>query len=225
MQISILWCQTTYKKVSIDSQKKTIRHQNRIISDFFKVHITKFTKDKKIMKAEIIGNYINKKRLDNGLTYEAVANISNIPESTVKNVCTGKTDNPSMATIIPIMDAVGGSYDEMLHPGKTKDEVKESSVTALKEIYEFQIASMKETSEAHIQNIRAHYEQHHQDLVENFEKRLSDKKEINESLKEQIKDLKKANFIKNIIMGIFVCGVIALFVLELMHPEHGWLRY
>jgi superoxide dismutase len=95
---------------------------------------------------------------------------------------------------------------------------------------------MKETSEIHINNIRTHYEQHHQDLVDNFEKRLSDKRELIESYKEQIKvlsegenkqinDLKKANLIKNIIISIFVCGVIALFVMELLHPEHGWLRY
>jgi len=113
---------------------------------------------------------------------------------------------------------MGGSIDEMYNPDKSKDEIKETSVLAMKDIYEFQLASLKETSEAHIQNIRAHYEQHHEDLKENYEKRLHDKREL-------IDTLKTANATKNVIIFILAGIFIALFILEIMHPEHGWLRY
>ena len=81
------------------------------------------------MSTETLANYLNEKRVQAGLTYEAVAALSNRPESTVKNLCTGKTEDPRLETVIPVMKAVGGSFDEMLHPEKSKDEIKEASVS------------------------------------------------------------------------------------------------
>ena len=170
------------------------------------------------MPTETLAKYLNTKRLQEGLTYEAVAQKCNIPESTIKNLCTGKTKSPGLETIIPIIEAIGGSFDEMLHPEQTKDEVKETSIIALKDIYEFQIATLKEKHKEEIQSIRTHYEQHHQDLVDNFEKRLADKREI-------IEMQKKENLSAKIVA--WVCGAIlvTLLIAEVMNPNLGWLRY
>ena len=163
------------------------------------------------MKAELIAKYLNAKRIENNLTYSAIAEICKVSESTVKGLCLGKTDNPSMATIGPIMDAVGGSFDEMFHPEKTKDEVKEASVLALKDVYEFQIASMKETHEEHIKNIREHYERHIHELKEQYEKHINtimiDKKWFR-------------------LASVFSVGaLVALFLfIEFLSPGHGWLK-
>ena len=177
------------------------------------------------MNAELIGKYINTKRIENNLTYSAIAEICNVSESTVKGLCLGKTENPSMATIGPIMDAVGGSFDEMFHPEKTKDEVKEASVLALKDVYEFQLASLKETNETNVNNIRSHYERQIADtkennnkIIEQYEKRLANQD-------EQIKRLEKSNLHKTIVIGFLVAIFITLFIMEILHPEHGWLRY
>lgn len=188
------------------------------------------------MPAELIAQYIDKKRIDLGLSYDALASTSNSAESTVKNLCKAKVNNPGIDTVIPVMEAVGGSWDEMLHPEKSKDEIKEAAVFAQKELYEYQLSSMKETNEVHIANIRAHYEQHHKDLVDNFEKRLADKRELNEALRDQIakqetaynrriKELVKGTVVRNWIITVFVIGVIALLVLEFIHPAHGWIRW
>lgn len=177
------------------------------------------------MDARLVAGYLSNLKAKTGLTYEAIAEKSDRSESSVKNICLGKADDPRIDTIAPIVYALGGSIDEMLNPGKNKDEIKEVSVSSLKDFYEFQIASMKETNEAHILNIRSHYEQHHEDLKENFERRLSDKRELNDSQKEQIKELKRANLIKNLIITFFATIFVVLFILEIMHPEHGWLRY
>ena len=177
------------------------------------------------MDAKIVANYIAALKTKTGLTYEAIAEKCGRSESTVKNLCNGKSEDPRLDTVAPIVYALGGSIDEMLNPDKSKDEIKEVGVSSLKDFYEFQIDAMKETNEAHISNIRAHYEQHHEDLKENYERRLADKRELNDSQKEQIKDLKRANFIKNLIIAFFATIFVALFILEIMHPEHGWLRY
>lgn len=170
------------------------------------------------MPEQLIANYINKKRIDAGLTYEAIAIESNIPESTVKNLCTGKTKNPGIETVMPIMEAVGGSYDEMLYPNKSKDEVKETSMLAMKDIYENQLNAIKESHEREVSNIRSHYEQHHKDLVDNFEKRLADKREIIELQKREHKASK-------IIAWVLGAILIALLIAEVMNPNLGWFRY
>ena len=176
------------------------------------------------MPLEKLSSYLNEKRVQNGLTYEAVANISNIPEPTIKNLCTGKTKNPGIETIIPIMTAVGGSFDEMIN-GKNNDEVKETSIIALKDVYEYQLAALKETNEEHIHNIRSHYEQHHEDLKENYEKRLSDKRELIESYKEQIQNLKKEGKFTKIALCVCVVVFIGVLIAEVMHPSLGWVRF
>ena len=177
------------------------------------------------MDAKLVANYISGLKIKTGLTYEAIAEKSSRSESTVKNLCNGKSEDPRLDTVAPIVYALGGSIDEMLNPGKNKDEMKEVSVSSLKEFYEFQIAAMKETNEEHIANIRSHYEQHHEDLKDNFERRLADKRELNETQSELIKDLKRATFIRNMIIAFFAAIFVVLFIMEIMHPEHGWLRY
>lgn len=177
------------------------------------------------MPTETLANYLNEKRLQAGLTYEALATMSNRPESTVKNLCLGKTEDPRLETIIPVIKAVGGSFDEMLFPEKTKDEMKETSVLALKDIYEFQLSKARETNEEHIHNIRSHYEQHHEDLKENFERRLADKRELIESYKEQVKILKKEYLISKIALCACVVLFIGFLIAELMNPNLGWFRY
>ena len=177
------------------------------------------------MSTELISQYLNAKRLQKDLTYEAVAAKSNIPEATVKNLCTGKTKNPGIETILPVMDAVGGSFDEMLHPDKSKDDMEGTSVLALKDMYEHQISVIKETNEEHIHNIRTHYEQHHQDLVENFEMRLADKRELIESYKEHIKALERDCRISKIAIWICVIVFIAVLIAEVMNPSLGWFRF
>ena len=177
------------------------------------------------MSTETLANYLNVKRVQAGLTFEAVASISNRPESTVKNLCTGKTEDPRLETVIPIMKAVGGSFDEMLFPEMTKDEVKEVSVLALKDIYEYQLTETKKTNEQHIHNIRLHYEQHHEDLKENFERRLADKRELIESYKEHIKSLEKDCRSHKIAFWICIVVFVGILVLEIMNPSLGWIKF
>ena len=170
------------------------------------------------MTEQLIANYINKKRIEAGLTYGDIAELKKMSESTVKNLCTNKTDNPGIKTIMPVMDAVGGSFDEMLFPDKTKDEVKETSILAMKDIYENQLNALKESYDEQIHNVRTHYEQHHQDLVENFEKRLADKREI-------IEMQKKENIASKTVAWVFGSILVLLLIVEVMNPTLGWIRY
>lgn len=176
-----------------------------------------------LLNEGLLAQYLTKKKVENHLTVEAIVATSSIPESTVKNLLSGKTKDPQLSTIIPVMRAVSGSFDEMLN--YTKGEAKDNSVLALKDIYEYQLSVLKETNEEHIHNIRAHYEQHHEDLKENFEKRLSDKREIIDSCNQHIATLEKECRSSKIAFWICVAVFIAVLIAEVMHPSLGWVRF
>lgn len=170
------------------------------------------------MQAEKLAKYLTELKTKTGLSYEAISELSNRPESTVKNLCTGKTDNPGVDTVAPVIYALGGSLDEMYNPEKSKDEVKETAVISLKDGYEYQLQLMKETYDEQLNNIRAHYEQHRSDMKESYEKRLSDKREI-------IDIQKKDRVQGKIVTWILAAILIGLLIAEVMNPNLGWFRY
>lgn len=193
------------------------------------------------MPAELIANYINTKKDELGLTNKGIsdATLNLVPESTVKNLCTKKTDNPGIITLMRIMDAVGGSFDEMLHPEKNKDEVKETSILAIKDLYLAQREETQANNEAHIANIRAHYEQHiseknasFEKIETHYEKRLADKREVIAELEKHLATVnahlltvenEKKWFRRGFVISIIVFA--ALCIAELANPNLGWFRF
>ena len=169
------------------------------------------------MDARLVAKYLTALKEKSGLTYEAIAEKSGRSESTVKNLCSGKTEDPRLDTVAPVIFAVGGSIDEM-YTGKSKDAVKEISISSIKEIYEQQLLETAKMSETHINNIREHYQQHREDFKESMEKRLADKQEIIKEKDNQIKFLK---IVACIGFGILIC----LLILEVANPSLGWLRF
>ena len=170
------------------------------------------------MNAEIIAKYLTTLKNKTDLSYDAIGKLCDKSEATVKNLCLGKTDNPGIDTVAPIIYALGGSIDEMYNPDKSKDEIKETSVLAMKDIYESQLNAIKESYDEQVSNVRNHYEQHHQDLVDKFEKRLADKREIIEIQKRELRFSK-------VVSWAFGAILVALLIFEVMNPSLGWIRF
>lgn len=177
------------------------------------------------MDAKLVAKYLTALKEKSGLTIEIIAEKSQRSESTIKNLCSGKTEDPRLDTVAPVVYAMGGSIDEMYNPNKSKDEVKAISIASIKEIYEQQLSELTKMNEAHINNIRTHYEQHRQDYKDNVEKRFADKREIIEQQEEHIKTLKKENITMKIFAVICLAILISLLIAEVMNPNLGWLRY
>ena len=144
--------------------------------------------------------------------------------STLKNLLSGKTEDPRLATIAPYIYAAGGSIDEMF-TGCSKDAVKEISINSIKEIYEHQLEEMAKINEKHIDNIRSHYEQHRQDVKENYEGRLAGKREIIEQQEKHIQSLQKEVRSTKIFSLICVAVLVVLLIAEVMNPNLGWVRW
>lgn len=178
---------------------------------------------------------LNQLRKDKELTFADMEKLTNISESTIKNILLGRTRNPGMESLRPICKVLGIPVEIAYEHGdieyiKSKIEkqgIKEENVPvlALKEIYEHQIVTINKTNEEHINNIRSHYEQHHEDLKENFEKRLADKREIIDSQNEHIKTLKRNLRISIISLAACIIVFIALLIAEVMNPNLGWIQF
>lgn len=165
---------------------------------------------------KFIAKYLTTIIKETGNTYESVSQKCNIAESTVKNICSGKTENPGIITVARMTYAVNGSLDEMC--GKTKEDIDEKTKNLIKEMSEFQFAEYRKTEEAHICNMRTHYEQHRDDTITNFERLLAEKD-------CQTKFFKKLAFVCFIIACVGFSILIGLLILEVMNPDLGWIKF
>jgi hypothetical protein len=165
------------------------------------------------MNGKILAQYLSALMEKDGLTDKIVAERCNASPETVKNLRTGKTDNPGIFTASPIIYAANGSVDAML--GRlTKNDSGETFANAVKELSEYQL----KINETHINNIRAHYERqteatekHHTEIV-----KLKD---------EHTKLLRKVLVIVSFIAGVTTLVLVCLLILEVMNPDLGWLRF
>ena len=154
----------------------------------------------------MIPTYLNTLKTQGNFTIETISNLSGIPESTVKNIFSGKTEDPRFETVSAIVKAMGGSLDAIYSVAK-KDDVEANAVIAIKESYDQRIQELKE-----------YYEQRINDTKEHYEQRLSDTKDHIATIM-----LDKRWF--RIATCICAFALVMLFVVEILTPNMGWFRY
>lgn len=178
-----------------------------------------------VLDMQIVTNYLFKLKEKTGLSFEVIAEKSRQSTSNVKKIFAGNIENPGIKTIAELVYVLGGSMDELLNPTKTKDDLKEFSVAALKEMYEFQAAERNKANEKHIDEMRAHYAQHREDVTENYERLLSNKRELIDSYKEHLMSVQKENKWLKFACACMFVAFAGLCVAELMNPNIGWIRF
>ena len=154
----------------------------------------------------MLTNYLNTLKTQGNFTFEAIANLSGVPEGTIKNIFQGKTEDPRFETVSAIVKAMGGSLDAIYSLSK-KEDIEANAVIAIKETYEQRIKELKE-----------YYEQRLTDTKEQYEHRLSDKRDHIATIM-----LDKRWF--RIATCICAFALVTLFVVELVTPGMGWVRY
>ena len=124
---------------------------------------------------------------------EDMANISGIPVSTIRNICSGKTPDARFGTVAKIVLSLGGDLNELIGYEKKK-EIEVNSTVSLKETYEMRIADiiksyesriedLKNLCELRISDVQNSCEKRIADMKHNFEERLEDQKQLLLSLK------------------------------------------
>lgn len=150
--------------------------------------------------------YLNTLKTKGNFTYEAISNLSGIPEATVRNIFSGKTEDPRFETISALVNSMGGSLDAVYTATK-KEDVEANAVITIKETYEQRIADMKEHYEHRLNEKDKHYER----LLLEAEKHI-----------ETIK-LDKRWFRIGFVVSIFIFAMLC--IAELLNPNLGWFRY
>ena len=118
-----------------------------------------------------------------GFSFEDMANVSGVPQQTVRNICSGKTSkNAGFSTVTSLILSMGGNLNELVDYEKKK-EIEVNSTVSLKETYEMRIADIIKSYEARIEDIKSLCELRISDMKQNYEERLEDQKQLLLSLK------------------------------------------
>lgn len=113
---------------------------------------------------------------------EDMANVSGIPISTVRNICSGKTPDARFGTVAKLVISLGGDLNELIGYEKKK-EIEVNSTVSLKETYEMRIADLINSYEARIEDLKSLCELRISDMKQNYEERLEEQKQLLLSLK------------------------------------------
>lgn len=120
-------------------------------------------------------------------TFEDMANMSGIPLSTIRNICSGKTPDARFGTIAKLVISLGGDLNELVGYEKKK-EIEVNSTVSLKETYEMRIADLIKSYETRIEDIKALCETRIADVKKCCETRLADMKQ---NYEERLNDHKE----------------------------------
>lgn len=120
-------------------------------------------------------------------TFEDIANVSGIPQQTVRNICTGKTPDARFSTLAKIVISLGGDLNELIGYDKKK-EIEVNSTVSMKETYEMRIADITAAYDLRIADIKDMCEIRIADIIRCCETRLSDMKNFYEARLRETKD-------------------------------------
>lgn len=125
-------------------------------------------------------------------TFEDMANVSGIPLSTVRNICSGKTPDARFGTIAKLVISMGGDLNELIGYERKK-EIEVNSTVSLKETYEMRISDIinsyetritdiKNLCETRIADVKCCCETRIADMKNNYEERIAVYKEVLQKL-------------------------------------------
>jgi DNA-binding Xre family transcriptional regulator len=123
-------------------------------------------------------------------TLEDIANVSGIPLSTIRNICSGKTPDARFGTIAKIVISLGGELNELIGYEKKK-EIEVNSTVSLKETYEMRIADIISSYETRIEDVKALCEERIEDVKKCCENRIADMKQNYEERLDAYREILK----------------------------------
>ena len=147
-------------------------------------------------------NYLSKLqdlKDEKGLTYADIAELSGIPEQTVKRIFSGATPDPRFETIAKLTIALGGSLD-VLSGLRNPDDPKIASPVR---------TALSSSAE----------------LIAEKDIRLKEKREIIDSLREELRRERRVRSIILIVVAAFVAAVMFMLIFDMMNGHVGYIRY
>lgn len=91
----------------------------------------------------MVRDYLNALKNKGNFTATEIANLSGIPEATIRKILSGETADPRFDTVAKLVSAMGGSMDEVLE-NKVEKDIEMNALLVLKETYEERIKDIKD---------------------------------------------------------------------------------
>ena len=91
----------------------------------------------------MVAQYLKALKSKGKFTSAELAQMSGIPETTIRKILSGETADPRFDTVAKLVLAMGGSLNDLVEKVEEKD-MKESPVIAIKEVYEAQIKDLQD---------------------------------------------------------------------------------
>lgn len=125
----------------------------------------------------MVKDYLNTLKNAGSYSWSDIANLSGIPEATVRKVFSGETADPRFDTIAKLVISMGGDMNDAMD-NKKKKEIEVNSTVSLKETYEMRIADIINSYEKRIEDIKACCELRVADVQKCCETRIADLKDM-----------------------------------------------
>lgn len=158
-----------------------LTHKKSNFAPYNQIWCIKIKNKQKVSKMEIVldkaREYILALKEAGHFSSEDMANLSGIPLSTVRNICSGKTPDARFSTVAKLIISLGGDLNELIGYEKKK-EIEVNSTVSLKETYEMRIADLIKSYETRIEDIKALCELRIADIQKCCETRIADMKEM-----------------------------------------------
>ena len=101
----------------------------------------------------MVKDYLNALKSKGNFSWSDLSNMSVLPDATIRKIFSGETADPRLDTVAKLVNAMGGSLDELV--GREKEaEVEKTAIMSLSDVYEARIADIKASSESHIESLR-----------------------------------------------------------------------
>lgn len=143
------------------------------------------------------------------MTNQQIAEKSNVPESTVARIFSGKTPNPTIATVLSMARAMGGSAADLINEddgAKTSSETEDGSIVSSND-------NEANASEQDVPPVESNpFDMKYYEDIINFYKN---------SLK------KKDEWIARLFWCLLAIMAFILFILifDILHPNFGFVKY
>lgn len=132
---------------------------------------------------------------ETGMTFQQIADRSDVPKSTVTRILRKETPNPSMKTLADIAVAVGYELDP-IRPAVLKDSSKDAYIAFLQESLVFERANAKA--------------------------QIAEQKALRHQVVAEKNRAISYLAIALILMNMFLIGWL---IMELLHPSAGWIQW
>jgi len=178
----------------------------------------------------MVAKYLSDLKKQQNLSWQEISDSSNVPVPTLRNIFSGDTSNPGITTVAAIVNAMGGSLDEMM--GLENDGQAKSSFEVMTEKYEARIEKTKASYESRILQFNAQYERQIEQMNGSFDRRISElnqgfERRVAENAAREQERAREANIRFYLMLVLLACmlAVIVYLFVDAMHGGWGLFQY